>query len=481
MTMKELQGETSSSVTPNTQLFNISVLDPSPTQAVSLANDIAATLIKQQLQQQQQNNKQAQQQIQQEITSTQQQINALTKQITNLQARPGTDAEITTLQGQVNALVQQLTQWQTLLGQLELAQAQGGDFLRVAQPAQMPDTPARPNVTLNTAIGLIAGLCLGLLLALLLEQLDTRVRSADALSQFLGWPVLATVWQSSPAKGEGGLLVKSQAQSANAEAFRILRTNVGFSALDKPLRMMLVTSATAHEGKSMTSANLALFFARAGKPTLLIDADLRRPTLHEKFQLSGDKMGLSNAVLASSQLRVSTGLLTQGTLPPLVLDPYIHTVDIPNLLIMPAGPLPPNPPELFDSQAMAHVLTAISQCGAEVVIFDTPPLLGLSDTRILAPKMDGVLVVCDITSANRKNLKQVRDLLTQTGAHVIGCVANKMRLKRKDVAYSYYSYGEQEDQQKKKEREKHNGHMVNAPAQAVPVFTPGPTSPSGWQ
>jgi Mrp family chromosome partitioning ATPase len=130
---------------------------------------------------------------------------------------------------------------------------------------------------------------------------------------------------------------------------------------------------------------------------------------------------------------------------------------------------------------MAHVLTAISQCGAEVVIFDTPPLLGLSDTRILAPKMDGVLVVCDITSANRKNLKQVRDLLTQTGAHVIGCVANKMRLKRKDVAYSYYSYGEQEDQQKKKEREKHNGHMVNAPAQAVPVFTPGPTSPSGWQ
>src|SRR5207249_167215 len=121
------------------------------------------------------------------------------------------------------------------------------------------------------------------------------------------------------------------------------------------------------------------------------------------------------------------------------LNLYMHPVGVPNLLVMTAGPVPPNPPELLASEAMEHFFTALASCGAEVIIFDTPPLLGLSDANILAPKVDGVLMVVDVTSANnKKNLKRVKALLAQSESRVLGCVVNKQRQSRKDSAYSYY-------------------------------------------
>ena len=311
---------------------------------------------------------------------------------------------------------------------------------------------------------------------------------------------MATIWYATSAREE---VVHPQGRDANVEAYRILRTNIGFAVVGNPLRSLMVTSAQVGDGKSVVASNLAIFMAKAGKKTLLIDADLRRPTLHEKFALPAQAMGFSNAILAFSKQathpaygspsdksgayrHVNSPFISDHLLPApqgrffdetawngmsidghdgrplrhtvpqtesppqkaasaaligkMPLERFVHTVDIPNLYVMPSGPLPPNPPELLDSEAMQHLLAAAANGGVEVVIFDGPPLLGLSDASILASKVDGALAVVDITRANKGNLKQMEALLAQTGVRVIGYVVNKQRRGRKDAVSTYY-YG----------------------------------------
>jgi Mrp family chromosome partitioning ATPase/capsular polysaccharide biosynthesis protein len=500
LTIGQLAKEVTSSVKLNTQLFEIDVLDPDPKQAATLANDIAATLIKQQLDAAQQNNSKSQQQIQRDLDATQQKIDSITSQVGQLQAQEAAllqqvqlqkgnqqnqqqvkdeatlHAQIAVLQAQLTRLQQQYTQWQTALVQLELTEAQNSNFLIIAQPAQPGLTPVRPQILLNTAGGLLAGLFLGFLLAILREQFDTRVRTPEALTQVLDWPLLATI-QLIDKKEE---LINPSGHHANVEAYRILRTNIGFSMLDRPLHTMMVTSAIPHEGKSTIAANLAIFMAKSGKNTLLIDADLRRPTLHAQFQLPVDKMGLSNAIMAFSQLQfgASTPSSPSGQSSTLFssgfsLERYMHSVGIPNLYVMPSGPLPPNPPELLDSKVMERFFVAIAKCGAEVIIFDTPPLLGLSDASILVPKVDGAIVVVDIGRANKKHLTQLKTILTNAGGHILGCVVNKQRQRGKDTAYSYYYYYRTQEPSEEGKAAK-NGHAPAVASTPLPPVSPSP-------
>lgn len=498
LSVTQLAEKVSSSPKTNTQLFEIDVVDPSPSRAASLANDVTATLIKQRLQALQQYNAQAQQQIQQNLALTSQQIDATTSKISTLQAEGGNQGQIALLQAQLSGLQQHYSQWQTALAQLELAQAQSGNPLQVAQAAQPATNPVRPNILLNTGGGLLVGLLLGVLLAILFERLDTRVRTPEALTQLLDWPVLATIWQARSSKKKD--VFNPTGLDGNVEGYRILRTNIGFSGIDKPLHSLMVTSAMHRDGKSSIAANLAIFMAKAGKTTLLIDADLRGPGVHDLFGLSADRMGLSNAVLAFSMPKISeTPPLALGmtdmsvtlgkpnipntnaghrlhpaTLQPedtlaassLSLEPFVHSVGIPYLWVMPSGPLPPNPPELLDSRAMQRLLTVIANYGVEVVIFDTPPVLGLSDASILASKTDGTLVVVDITRANKKNLKQMQTVLMQTGAHILGCVVNKQRRGRHGA--TYYSYYYRTDEQNGKKNQ--NKGKKDAPAVPINVF-----------
>jgi non-specific protein-tyrosine kinase len=385
-------------------------------------------------------------------------------------------------------LQQHYSQGQLVLAQLELAEAQSGDFLRIVQAAQPNLKPVQPNMLLNTGAGLVAGLFLGMLLAVLFERLDTRVRSPGALTQLLDWPVLATVWLASSSKKED--VIHPKGRDANVESYRILRTNIGFSAIDKPLHSLVVTSALPRDGKSVIAVNLAIFMAKAGKNTLLIDADLRRPALHDQFSLSADKLGLSNAILALSMPTTANALshyqfppatsstvqLSTPTTTEVSLEPFVHSVGIPNLWVMPSGPLPPNPPELLDSKAMQRLLMAIKSCGVEMVIFDTPPLLGLSDASILVSKVDGTLVVVDSTRANKGSLKQMQTVLAKAGANVLGCVINKQRRSRHDTTYSYYYYYyyHADEQNSEEGQSTKNGNTSAVPA---PIST-RPKAPS---
>lgn len=448
LTVDQLLKNASTSVKTGTQIFEIDVLDASPKRAAALANDIAETLIKQQTQASLQKYTQSQQQFEQDITSTQQQIESVSRQLATLKANPGNESQINSLQVQLNSLQQHYTQWQSLLGQLELSEAQSGSFLVLAQNAQPPTSPARPDVRLNTAIGLVIGLLDGLFLTILVEQLDTRVRSEEELTRIVDWPVLATVWRLDSTKNKSEDLVNPPPNSANVEAYRILRTNLGFALIDKPLHTIMVTSAVPGEGKSLTAANLAIFMAKAGKKTLLIDADLRRPTIGALLHVPKDSVGLSNAVVACAQsLSATSGSLWKSSTPFPLGDfspnPYMYTVGIPNLRVVPAGTLPPNPPELLDSKAMESWQMALTNSGAEVIIFDSPPIIGLSDASILASKVDGILLVVDIERANKKNVERIQAHLTQVGGRVLGCVVNKQRRKRKDESYySYYYHSE---------------------------------------
>ena len=432
----------------NSQLFEIDVQDPSPTRAAALANGIAAALIQQQFQVMQQDNAQAQQQIQKDLDDTQLQINTIVSQLGPLQVEErlnpnaGLETQITFLQSQLVTLQQHYAESQAALAQLALSGVENGDVLRLVQTAQPPEFSIRPQVYLNTGAGLLLGLLLGMLLAVLFEQLDARVRSSASLTKLLNWPKLSTVWQADARTEE---LINLGAHTHNVKSYRILRTNIGFKEVDKPLRSILVTSAVSGEGKSTIAANLAMCMAKAGKTVLLVDANLRHPTLHKLFHLPADKMGLSNALLAIAQIQPCASPIhgVQSNAPPPLnfsLDPFIHTVDIPNLRVIPSGPLPPNPTELLGSKAMEQLLTAMRKIGNGVVILDASSLLGLSDAWILASKVDGTIVVVDITRAKKKNLKLLKELLAEARANVLGLVVNRQRYTRTDAPYSYNSH-----------------------------------------
>jgi Mrp family chromosome partitioning ATPase len=447
LSVSKLATRVSATPQSNTQLFQISVLDESPTRAAALANDIATTFIQQQEEAIQRDNQRSQQQLQQELTSTEQQISNLNNQISQIEHGSNDKQQLSVLQIRLTGLQDHYTQVQQALVQLELSEAENSNILRIVQPAIVPTSPSQPRTLLNTGGGLVTGLLVGLLLALLLEQFDTRVRSAELLAQLLGYPVLASVWRLRPSEEKE--IFNPGEHPGLIESYRILRTNIGFSAIDHPVSNLIVTSAMPGEGKSTIAANLAIFMAKAGKRTLLIDADMRRPTLHRFFGVSAGEAGLSSAIMAMSQSSTTPLITVSSTRRPTeqsqMLDGFIYTTHLPNLWLMPAGHLPPNPPELLDSQAMRNLLATIADYYFDIVIFDTPPLLGLSDTAILASRVDSALLVSDITRIRKEQIKQARAILQQTGVRIIGSVVNKQRFQRGSITpYYYQAFGEQE-------------------------------------
>jgi non-specific protein-tyrosine kinase len=303
-----------------------------------------------------------------------------------------------------------------------------GNFLVLVEQARASDTPVSPNKTLNAAGGVAVGLLLGMVLAVVFEMVDTRIRSKANLVSFLGWPLLATIRQT----GSRESVVNLTSHNVNSEGFSILHTNIGFSAIDKANRTLVITSTVPGEGKSVVAANLAISMAKAGKNTLLIDANLRHPTIHELFNMSSHAKGFTNAIVAFRTASSANGQQ--------VLMPLIRTVNIPNLSILTSGPLPPVPSELLASNAMHNLLKALSTSAFEAVIFDTPALLGLSDATALASKVDGTVVVIDVANAKKNDLEEAKAVLQQASANVLGTVVNKDAGGDQETPYKHVSY-----------------------------------------
>lgn len=460
LTAAQLSKMVSSSVKLNTQLFELTVMDTDAHRAARLANDLARTFISHQERARQQENQASQQQLQQEITATLRQIDVVKGQRASAAAK----GQIDNSAEQLTTLEQHYNQWQSALAQLELSEAQRSGFLLIVQPAQVASAPVQPDIALNTAAGSIVGLLFGFSLILLLAHVDQHVHSSEELQQLLSWPVLALTYLERIDEA----LIYPAGNTANGEAYRILRSSIGFAGVDKPLRYLMVTSALPQEGKTTVAANLAIFMALAGKRTLLIDADLLCPTLHEKFALPADKPGLSNAILACSMpdFQAQPQRVFHSVVDPrsISLDVYIHPAGIPNLRVMSSGPLPPNPAELLESRAMHRFFQALDSCDAEVIIFDTSPLLGFSASVVLSAKVDGTIVVADLNRVCKPQLHQMRSRFLQAGSRVIGCVVNKYPRHASQLPYSLYA------------RYRSTGQMREGPAVSTEAYQHHPMS-----
>ncbi len=217
------------------------------------------------------------------------------------------------------------------------------------------------------------------------------------------------------------LLTRFNSHSHLAEAFRILRTNIHFSTLDKPVRTLLLTSTGPGEGKSTVSANLAIAMAQAGNRCILVDADLRKPAQHKIFGVT-NRTGLTNLLLGQK-----------------TLEEVLQPTSVSGLRLMVSGPLPPNPAELLGSEAMQKIIAALKE-EAESVIFDAPPAVAFSDTAVLASRMDGVLLVLNAGSVPREVALRAKAVLEGVKARILGVVMNNVDLAGNQGYYYYYNY-----------------------------------------
>jgi non-specific protein-tyrosine kinase len=215
------------------------------------------------------------------------------------------------------------------------------------------------------------------------------------------------------------LITVADPRSPVSEAYRTLRTNLDFSSLDKPIKTMLLTSAGPEEGKSTVLANLAVTTAQTGRKVILVDCDLRRPTLHNIFNLKND-VGLTTMVVDDAAME----------------SPPLQDTGVEGLQLVSSGPLPPNPSELLGSRRMEEIIAALLE-RADVVLFDAPPVVAVTDAAVLATKVDGVLLVINAGGTKRDYARAAKARLEKVNANLLGAVLNNVRF---DVSlHRYYA------------------------------------------
>jgi succinoglycan biosynthesis transport protein ExoP len=310
----------------------------------------------------------------------------------------------------------------------------------IVEAATKPSSPFKPNIMMNTILAAAVGLFLAAGIAFLIEYLDDTVKSPEDL-EANGLPSLGGVARfHRPKDPADNLIAGSASQGHFSEAYRVLRTNVQFSTIDRPGQTLLVTSANPREGKSTTAANLALVTAQAGKKVVLVDSDLRRPSIHRLFGLSNGQ-GLTNMLLS----------------PQSGINGCAQKTRFENLAVVTSGPLPPNPSELLASRRLDAVLDTL-KTQADVIIIDSPPTLAVADASILASKVDGTMLVVDSSKTRAQALRRTREALVKSKTHILGAVLNKVKRRGGGGGYYYYYHyytpdGEKKQRKTRKESE----------------------------
>lgn len=284
---------------------------------------------------------------------------------------------------------------------------------RIWERAEPAVGPSKPKVFINMVLAVVVGVIVGVGLAFFLEYLDTSVKTMEDVENFLQVPVLAVVPKNI------ALLVKNPDSMADAEAYRIFRTNIEFNRPSPDANTITCVSGGAGEGKSTTLANLAYTFAQGGYNTLLVDADLRRPTQHKLFEVDGDR-GL-------------TDFLTTD----LDLEDVVLETKVPNLYILPSGKLPYDAVGVLNSQRMIDLVAQVKN-RFDIVFFDSPPILGLSDASVLVRALDLTVIVVQHRRFPRAMLQRVKLAVQNVGGHILGVVLNNVDV-RHDQYYEYYT------------------------------------------
>lgn len=336
-----------------------------------------------------------------------------------------------------NELTQYQNNYANLLQSYEnirLTEVQSSDNIVVVEPPQIPTQPIRPRALTNTLLAAIVGAMLALGIIFLIEYLDDRIKTPQDLYSIVDMAVLGSIariathekqgWGKRKARltSEETLVSSIQPRHPITEAYRGIRTNLQYSSVDTNLTSLLVTSATPGEGKTTTAANLAIVLAQSGRSVILVDADMRKPRQHTLFELP-QSPGLTDAIVASHT-------------PP---TRYVRATNVPNLSLLTSGKVPPNPAELLGSQRMQQLIAQLHE-QAEMIIFDAPPVLAVTDAQVLANQVNGVVLIIDSEQTSRATVARAIEALARTNANLLGAVLNRLvRSPRGYYQYDQYS------------------------------------------
>ncbi|MSU21652.1 MAG: polysaccharide biosynthesis tyrosine autokinase [Pedosphaera sp.] len=293
------------------------------------------------------------------------------------------------------------------------AQLPKSSIVEITDQAEESERPVRPNIPLNIALGVIVGLIMGFGLAFFIEYLDTSVKTIDDVERALQASVLGVIPQNV------GTLMKEGPDSPHAEAYRVLRTNLLFARKDPTANSLTVVSGGAGEGKSTTIFNLATIFAQHGHRVLVVDSDLRRPSLHKLMNVS-NSIGLTNY------------LLKQNT-----IEEVVQTTSMPSLFFLPSGKLPSSSLGILNSVQMKEFIRE-AKARFDFVFFDSPPIMGVSDASVLASEVDMAILVIQYRKYPQAMTIRAKQMVEKVGGNLLGVVLNNINISQ-DSYYYYYS------------------------------------------
>jgi capsular exopolysaccharide synthesis family protein len=362
--------------------------------------------------------------LEEQIQTTRGRLAELDAQIVAAPVDPGTGTSLqqSLLLGQRQTLSTYLLQLEQQLEQLRIDTALQTEVLQIVARAEVPPAAASPNRTQNAILGIILAAIIGIGVALARDYFDDQIHSVadlEAAAPFV--PLLATIPRLD-ARTQGGVVGLIRPTEPAAESYRRLRTNIQFVALHEDIKTILVTSAAVGDGKSTTAANLAATISLTDQVVALVDADLRRPSQSEIFLgVQTTARGLSSLLLGRSTVKAATQQLSPfGERP---------------VRLIPSGPVPPNPAELLGGPALDKVLSELGSL-VDVIVIDGPPLLPVTDSQLLAARVDGVVLVVRAGATSRRDLATALSLVHRSGAHLLGVALNDTHVER-----SSYHYG----------------------------------------
>ncbi len=393
-----------------TNVIAITATAPVPARAAGVANVYANAFVRYRQQVATSSLTSAEEQLKSQISALASQVKA---------AGSPTSAAASALLNQEAVLKEQLAQ-------MEVSGATGTGEVALVTPALTPASPDTPKPAEMALLGLVAGIVLGVGAAFLRDSLDDRLASKEAAERAGGAPVVAmTPLVPSGRRPEATVAVVSEPSSPAAEAYRSLRTSLQFARQERRLRVIVVTSPVVGDGKTTTLANLGVVFAQAGERVLLVSCDLRRPKIGAFFGLD-ERTGLTSVLLGEHTLEQA-------------LTPV---PDVDRLTMLPAGPIPPNPAELLNSNRVRDMFSQLRE-QFDLVLIDSPPVLPVTDAAILSQSADATRGLAAAGQTRRADLHRAAEKLDQVGATILGIVLNKVtRQTGREYGYGYGSgYG----------------------------------------